>query len=415
MENRPRIRLVAVGGPSSVGKTTLINQLIRRRDTVYQRPKSFTSRTRRIGEDGSEYDFLSTEEIKSLHECGALLNLDEAYGNLYGISNSHMRRLCVDGLLPIKEIHPANHEALRNKIDTFISVLVIARTSLQSKRQEDKSRSDVDNEYYSNADPRAFDIVLRFDPTDPIDDVIDSLHCAISAELANKELFASEVAVLNRIGYDSLAAEFTDDFRETTRDFHRLSKDFLVEAIRLYVGPAQDVLEIGPGSGWLRTTLRWPQVNYTAVDISPAMLQWPAHGDQRVLASADRLPFGSMTFDCVFGVLMDPFCYPKALCEIRRVTKRSGHFILVVPCADWSNRIRVAETKDRTEFVRSDGHRVTVASFTHSLRDLSKLLAECGLEIVEERNLSSLSIGRLVVVLSRHQKRCWSARRSSYS
>src|ERR1700685_1432834 len=109
-------RLVAVGGPSSVGKKSLINRLIQKFPHVYQRPRSFTSRPRRSGEDLDEYTFLTRLEIERLHKNGELLNFDEAYGHAYGISKIHLNELCQTGLIPVKEIHPANQPLLRQSV-----------------------------------------------------------------------------------------------------------------------------------------------------------------------------------------------------------------------------------------------------------------------------------------------------------
>ena len=42
------VKIIMVGGRSGVGKTTLINSLLKYSPELYERPKSFTSRKRRI-------------------------------------------------------------------------------------------------------------------------------------------------------------------------------------------------------------------------------------------------------------------------------------------------------------------------------------------------------------------------------
>src|SRR5229473_2284427 len=107
--------LIAIGGPSRTGKTTLINHLVSKYESAYQRPRSFTSREKRNGEGLGEYTFVSDQQIEHLYAKGELLNLDVAYGNKYGIDIAHLRYLCTQGIRPIKEIHPQNQEVLKDK------------------------------------------------------------------------------------------------------------------------------------------------------------------------------------------------------------------------------------------------------------------------------------------------------------
>ena len=56
-------RLLAVSGPSGVGKGTLVKTIIKKRDDVVE-SVSCTTRAPRVGEiDGREYFFLSKEEF----------------------------------------------------------------------------------------------------------------------------------------------------------------------------------------------------------------------------------------------------------------------------------------------------------------------------------------------------------------
>ena len=77
--------LIAVGGKSGCGKTTLVNALIKCFPSEYERPISCTTRSKRSGENNGEYDFISHSEFVRLTQCNEFLNTDHVYGNYYAI------------------------------------------------------------------------------------------------------------------------------------------------------------------------------------------------------------------------------------------------------------------------------------------------------------------------------------------
>lgn len=83
--------LLAVSGPSGVGKGTIVKELIKRRKDVAL-SISCTTRSPRAGEkDGREYFFLSREEFKKKIEENEFLEYDEHFGNFYGTPKSFVR------------------------------------------------------------------------------------------------------------------------------------------------------------------------------------------------------------------------------------------------------------------------------------------------------------------------------------
>ena len=80
--------LMAVSGPSGVGKGTLVKTIIKRRDDVVE-SISCTTRAPREGEvDGKHYFFLSHEEFARRIEENDFLEYDEHFGNYYGTPKS---------------------------------------------------------------------------------------------------------------------------------------------------------------------------------------------------------------------------------------------------------------------------------------------------------------------------------------
>ena len=83
--------LMAVSGPSGVGKGTLVKTLIKRREDVVE-SVSCTTREPRVGEvDGREYFFISKEEFLRRIQENDFLEYDEHFGNYYGTPISFVK------------------------------------------------------------------------------------------------------------------------------------------------------------------------------------------------------------------------------------------------------------------------------------------------------------------------------------
>ena len=80
--------LMAVSGPSGVGKGTIVKTLLQRRDDVLE-SVSCTTRAPREGEiHGKHYFFLSKEEFLRRIDENDFLEYDEHFGNYYGTPKS---------------------------------------------------------------------------------------------------------------------------------------------------------------------------------------------------------------------------------------------------------------------------------------------------------------------------------------
>ena len=88
MTNSPKTmttrgRLVVVTGPSGVGKSTVVQEVLRRTGARFS--VSATTRPPRAGEvDGREYRFVERDAFEALIERGELLEWAEVYGDYYG-------------------------------------------------------------------------------------------------------------------------------------------------------------------------------------------------------------------------------------------------------------------------------------------------------------------------------------------
>lgn len=86
MNKNLRGSLTIISGPSGVGKSTVIDQVLRRRPDLYF-SVSFTTRKPRDGEvDGVNYYFVDQAEFERMIREGELLEYANYSGNYYGTS-----------------------------------------------------------------------------------------------------------------------------------------------------------------------------------------------------------------------------------------------------------------------------------------------------------------------------------------
>ena len=83
--------LIVLSGPSGVGKSTVISELLSQRKDIYF-SVSYTTRTPREGEvDGVNYNFVSRDEFERMIRDGELLEHAEYVNNYYGTSMKVIR------------------------------------------------------------------------------------------------------------------------------------------------------------------------------------------------------------------------------------------------------------------------------------------------------------------------------------
>lgn len=171
-------RFVLIGGPSGIGKTLYVNELIRIYPNIYSRPIAYTTRAKREQGDEEDYVYISVESIIQKYEKGELLNLDNNYGDYYGISRKSMKKIMVTKQIPIREVHPKNHKKIKNIVPTLISILLIPENAREwmYMYKNRKDRIDEDRLFFEKIDYGSFDIVKRTTHTDSLVNFVKDLN-----------------------------------------------------------------------------------------------------------------------------------------------------------------------------------------------------------------------------------------------
>ncbi len=118
-------RLFVIAAPSGAGKTTLVNELVRRNPALVF-SISYTTRARRAGEThGRDYFFVSEEEFRALERQGELLESARVFDNYYGTSRSQVEQRLAEGRNVILEIDWQGARQVRAARPDCVSVFIL--------------------------------------------------------------------------------------------------------------------------------------------------------------------------------------------------------------------------------------------------------------------------------------------------
>ena len=137
--------LMAISGPSGVGKGTLVKALLGKRADVTV-SVSCTTREPRPGErEGKDYFFLTKEEFLRRAKEGEFLEYDEHFGNYYGTPKSFVREALKEKSV-ILEIDVVGALNAKKAFPECVLVMVLPPSVEELKKRLEGRHSETEEE-----------------------------------------------------------------------------------------------------------------------------------------------------------------------------------------------------------------------------------------------------------------------------
>lgn len=118
-------QLIVLSGPSGVGKSTVISELLSERPGIHF-SVSYTTRAPRVGEaDGVNYNFVTREQFECMIERNELLEYAQYVGNYYGTSLKVIQDHLEAGTDVLLDIEVQGAAKVRGKCPDAVFIFII--------------------------------------------------------------------------------------------------------------------------------------------------------------------------------------------------------------------------------------------------------------------------------------------------
>ncbi|WP_099203053.1 guanylate kinase [Miniphocaeibacter massiliensis] len=179
--------LLVLSGPSGVGKGTVCEALLNKRDDIKYSVSSTTRKKRPHEIDGENYHFLSIDEFSQKIEEGDFIEYAKVHGNYYGTPKSYVLDKISEGDIVILEIDVQGALQVKENYPEAVYIFLLP-PDLQELRNRIEKRATEDEETINLRMNNAKDELSFIDKYDyavinsEVDSTVKSIESIIEAE-----------------------------------------------------------------------------------------------------------------------------------------------------------------------------------------------------------------------------------------
>ena len=142
IQRKQRGQLIVLSGPSGVGKSTVIAELLSQRRDIYF-SVSYTTRQPRVGEqDGVNYNFVVREEFERMIAADELLEYAEYVNNYYGTSLKAIQDKLNAGVDVLLDIEVQGAAKVRARCPDALFIFIIPPSFEELSRRLHRRNTD---------------------------------------------------------------------------------------------------------------------------------------------------------------------------------------------------------------------------------------------------------------------------------